>query len=526
MSMLFLAALVSGASALQAHPKPGLGSLRPGLLQLRGGASLKEETSLKGAPPFVKACATFSAMDSLLLGYDIGCISGILLFVQEEFALTSHQVEVFASAMNSAALFGALFSGYIADKFGRKPALFMSSCTFALGSILMAVATSYDMLVYSRYIQGFGVGAGLLISPMFISEVSPKQWRGALVTLSEVALSLGILLAYIVNYLLSGVDSQWRWMIGLGAAPDVLLALRMLFLPESPRFLLGKGKVEKARQVQRRILHRPGQAEKISHAEADAELAEIIKGTEDDKEGRWSELLEPATLCAVCVGMVVACLQHAVGIESIIYYSTKIFQQAGVSSKSKAILLTVSMGLIKLVCETYSLLNVDRIGRRPLLMVGSLGLTASLLAIGVSMQIKIAAATPGVTAASIGVFAGIVGYMAFHALSYGPITWLVLAEIFPSNIRGKAMGIATMVNRGTSFVVAYTFLTMCERLEWSGTFYLYAAMAAASFVFYGLFVPETAGVRLEEIAPLFGDPKALVRRNLGSLRAMVGRSKC
>ena len=273
-----LTALVAAASALQAQPKPGLGPSRPGLLSLRGGASLKEETSLKGAPPFVKACASFSAMDSLLLGYDIGCISGILLFVQEEFALNSHQVEVFASAMNSAALVGALFSGYIADKFGRKPALFMSSCTFALGSILMAVATSYDMLVYSRYIQGFGVGAGLLISPMFISEVAPKQWRGALVTLSEVALSLGILLAYIVNYLLSGVDSQWRWMIGLGAAPDVLLALRMLFLPESPRFLVGKGKLERARKVQRRILHRPGQEEKVTHAEADAELAEIIKG--------------------------------------------------------------------------------------------------------------------------------------------------------------------------------------------------------------------------------------------------------
>ena len=177
-SVLLLAALVAAASALQAQPKPGLGPSRPGLLNLRGGASLKEETSLKGAPPFVKACASFSAMDSLLLGYDIGCISGILLFVQEEFALNSHQVEVFASAMNSAALVGALFSGYIADKFGRKPALFMSSCTFALGSILMAVATSYDMLVYSRYIQGFGVGAGLLISPMFISEVAPKQWPG------------------------------------------------------------------------------------------------------------------------------------------------------------------------------------------------------------------------------------------------------------------------------------------------------------------------------------------------------------
>ena len=192
---------------------------------------------------------------------------------------------------------------------------------------------------------------------------------------------------------------------------------------------------------------------------------------------------------------------------------------------AKAILLTVSMGLMKLVCETYSLLNVDRLGRRPLLLVGALGLTLSLLAIGVAMQIKLAAGVAGVTMASYGVFAGIAAYMAFHALSYGPITWLVLAEIFPSNIRGKAMGIATMVNRGTSFVVAYTFLTMCERLKWSGAFYMYAALAALSFIFYGLFVPETAGVRLEEIAPLFGKPKTLVSRNLANLRQLAGVSK-
>ncbi len=183
------------------------------------------------------------------------------------------------------------------------------------------------------------------------------------------------------------------------------------------------------------------------------------------------------------------------------------------------------MGLMKLVCETYSLLNVDRLGRRPLLLVGALGLTLSLLAIGVAMQIKLAAGVAGVTMASYGVFAGIAAYMAFHALSYGPITWLVLAEIFPSNIRGKAMGIATMVNRGTSFVVAYTFLTMCERLKWSGAFYMYAAIAAVSFLFYGLFVPETAGVRLEEIAPLFGKPKTLVSRNLANLRQLAGVSK-
>jgi hypothetical protein len=185
---------------------------------LRGGASILDmlgnahsKLSLAGAPPFVLACAIFSAMDSLLLGYDIGCISGILLYVQEDFGLSSAQAEAFAAAMNSAAIFGALVSGWIADRFGRKPALFMSSFTFALGSTLMAVAGSYDALVRSRWIQGFGVGSGLLISPMFISEVSPKRFRGALVTLSEVSLSFGILLAFLLNYLLSGIKNQWRY---------------------------------------------------------------------------------------------------------------------------------------------------------------------------------------------------------------------------------------------------------------------------------------------------------------------------
>ena len=243
-------------------------------LRLRGGGDLPDFTS---APPFVLAVALLSSLDSMLLGYDIGCVSGIIPFVQEEFGLTNHQVETFAAAMNSFAVVGALVSGWIADKVGRKPALFMSSCTFAIGSVMMATASSYDMLVYSRYIQGFGVGAGMLVSPMFIAEVSPAKFRGALVSLGEVSLSLGILLAYCLNYLLSGVPNQWRWMIGLGALPDVLLALRQLFLPESPRFLLSKGQREKATRIQRRIM-RP-----MSDADADAELAEIVK-TMDEEE--------------------------------------------------------------------------------------------------------------------------------------------------------------------------------------------------------------------------------------------------
>ena len=463
-------------------------------------------------------------MDSLLLGYDIGCVSGILLFVQEEFGLTSHQAETFAAAMNSAAILGALVSGWVADRFGRKPALFMSSSTFAIGSTLMSLANSYDHLIKSRWIQGFGVGSGLLISPMFIAEVAPKKFRGALVTLGEVSLSIGILLAFMLNYLLSGIPNQWRWMIFLGAAPDILLALRMLFLPESPRFLIGKGKLEQARKVQRRILRPASGASAASDAEADKELDAIVRGMREEREGTWLEMLKPAVFTSVLVATVLAVFQHAVGIESIIYYSTKIFQQAGITSKSSAILGTVLMGLVKMIFETHALLNLDGDGRRPLLLIGSAGLTLSLLGLGLSMQIKLAAGVAGPSPATIGIFFCLAAYMAFHALSYGPITWLVLAEILPNNIRGKAMGVATMANRFTSYIVASTFLTMSERLRWSGTFYLYAALAALSFVFYALIVPETAGVQLEEIHPLFAKPRELIRRNLADFPPKGARS--
>jgi predicted MFS family arabinose efflux permease len=289
----------------------------------------------------------------------------------------------------------------------------------------------------------------------------------------------------------------------------------MLFLPESPRFLIGKGKVEKARQVQRRILH------PISHKEADAELNEILQGMEEERRdggGGFREFLKPATALALAVGVALAIFQHAVGIESMVYYSTKIFQQAGVESKSFAILGTVAMGLVKLVAETHALLNLDETGRRPLLLIGSVGLTASLLGLGVCMQLKLGSGVPGVTPATVGIFACLAAYMAFHAISYGPVTWLVLAEILPNKVRGEAMGIATMFNRLTSYIVASSFLTLSERLHWSGTFYIYAAVAALSFVFFALCVPETNGIALEDINPLFANPRNLIKSNLDDLR--------
>lgn len=294
----------------------------------------------------VRTCAFFASLDALLLGYDIGVVSGILVFIQDRFQLSLIETGNFAAALNAAAIVGALVSGWVADHFGRKPALFMSSLMFTSGSFLMAGANSYRALLLGRYVQGYGVGAGLLICPMFISEIAPAAFRGSLVTLSEVSLSLGVLLAYIANYALASLDQQWRWMLALGAVPGLLLCLRILFLPESPRFLVAHGRQAEARQVLRRVMdNRPAAA-------ADRTLAQIAATAEMERGSSWALLLQPATLAAVGVGLVLAVLQHAVGIESIIYHSPMLFRQAGVMAKKSASLGTVAMGVVKLMFET------------------------------------------------------------------------------------------------------------------------------------------------------------------------------
>lgn len=475
---------------------------------LRGGSGT---VSLQGASRMVKTCAFFASLDALLLGYDIGVVSGILVFVKDRFNLSLLETGNFAAALNAAAIVGALCSGWIADKFGRKPSLFISSLTFTAGSFMMAAAPTYRALVLGRYVQGYGVGAGLLVSPMFISEIAPPAFRGSLVTLSEVSLSLGVLLAYIANVALAGLPGQWRWMLALGAVPGVLLTLRILFLPESPRYLVTNGRRAEARAVLGRVM------ENEPPSAADATLAEIERRAGEEDGTSWRLLLHRGTLFAVLVGVVLAALQHAVGIESIIYHSPMIFEKAGVESKRHAMIGTVCMGVIKLAFETYALLNVDRIGRRPLLLVGSAGLTATLVVLGTALRAKVASGVPGVTPATYAIFGSIGLYSALHAISFGPITWLVLAEIFPAAVKGKAMGIATTVNRLTSFVAALTFLTMCDRLQWGGTFYVYAALSAFALLFFALLVPETTGLPLEEISPLFDAPRELVRRNLAAL---------
>ena len=292
-------------------------------------------------------------------------------------------------------------------------------------------------------------------------------------TLSEVSLSFGVLLAYVVNVALSSLNNQWRWMLALGAVPGILLTLRILFLPESPRFLVRQGRISEARSVLQKVMA------PAPEGEAEETLAQIQKASAEEDSSSWRLLFKKGTRFSVLIGAVLAALQHAVGIESIIYHSPIIFEKAGIGTKKVAMLGTVAMGCIKLVFETYALLNVDRIGRRPLLLIGSSGISVALLVLGAALRAKVKSGLGGVTSSTYVSLGAIAAFSAFHAISFGPITWLVLAEIFPAAVKGKAMGIATTVNRCTSFIAALTFLTMCDKMQWGGTFYVYAGFASA-----------------------------------------------
>ena len=307
-------------------------------------------------------------------------------------------------------------------------------------------------------------------------------------------------------------------MLALGIVPGAALCVRVLhFLPESPRFLVSHGLHGQAATVLER-------SEGGSKASATG-LKELVAASHaDDASSSWAQLAaNPATRGAVSVACVLALLQQAVGLQSLIYYSPHILRTAGVGTQRSAVYVTVGMAVLKLLCEGGAMLSVDSAGRRPLLLAGAGGVTSALLLIGVALQAKLAGGVGGITASSRVVLLGIGLCVACHALSLGPITVLLLAEICPTSIRGQAMALATTISRGTSFFVPLTFPALVERLDWPGVFYMYAGWAALAALFYALVVPETAGRRLETIAPQFGGAKALLADNLRSLG--IGRKQ-
>jgi MFS transporter, SP family, galactose:H+ symporter len=449
----------------------------------------KEIAPLRGAhlrgTRFVYVAASFAALGGLLFGYDTGVISGALIFIKREFGLTTAAEEVVVSGVLLGATIGAIFGGKAADLFGRRRVLLVTAAIFGIGALASAVASSPTMLIISRVVLGLAIGLASTNVPVYLSEVAPPHARGWVVSLFQLAVTVGIVVAYLTDYAFAGIEG-WRWMLGLAVVPALVFGTGMFFLPETPRWLIRGGHHEVAQRVLVRIRELPDVSVEIE--EIKASLAQQAES------GHWTDLLRRQVRPALVVGLGLAIFQQITGINTVIYYAPRILQSAGFNSASGAILATVGVGVVNVGMTIVAMFLVDRAGRRPLLLVGIAGMIITLGALGLSFRIS----NPSGQLAWISVIC-LMGYVASFAISLGPIFWLLIAEIYPLKIRGLAEGTAATFNWASNLIVSLTFLTLVEKLGASSTFLLYAVASVASWVFAYCFVPETKGRSLEQI---------------------------
>ena len=441
---------------------------------------------------FVYVAAAFAALGGLLFGYDTGVISGAELFFKNDFVLSTFALEVIVSGVLAGAAVGALAGGRLADLFGRRKLLIATAIIFAAGAILCAIAMSATALIVGRIIVGLGIGLSSGTVPVYISEVSPANARGWQVSLFQLAITIGILLAYVVDYAFAKSEG-WRWMFGLAVVPAVIFAMGMLYLPESPRWLAMQGNRDRARSVLMRIR---------GASNVDAEMSEVDETIQLSKDrGAISDLLTPSLRPALIVGIGLAVFQQVTGINTVIYYAPIILQTAGISSASGAILATAGIGVVNVLMTIVSMRLIDRIGRRPLLLTGIAGMVVTLGVLSLSFHISVQSGTLAWVAVI-----SMMGYVASFAISLGPIFWLLISEIYPLKVRSSSEGLAATFNWGSNLVVTLTFLSLVRWMGASQTFLLYALFAVAAWIFSYKFVPETKGRTLEEIERFWQHP--------------------
>ncbi len=429
--------------------------------------------------------AAVAALSGILFGYDTGVISGAILFINDEFKLSPQMNGVVVSAVLLGALIGAAISGRMTDRYGRKRLLIADAIIFIVGTLISAFAVSIATLILGRIIVGLAIGVASYIAPLYISEIAPARHRGALVSLNQLAITIGILLSYIVDYFFAE-HGLWRWMFGAGVVPALLLLIGMFYLPYSPRWLVSQGHYEKAFAILRRIRGNDDQAETEITA---------IKATLQHKRGDWKMLFSKTIRPTLMVGVVLAIIQQVTGINTIIYYAPTIFKMAGFESAASAILATMGVGVVFVLFTIFALPLIDTLGRRILLLVGLAGMALSLAALSWAFHQDVHN-LPALKWVALG---SMVFYIACFAFSLGPIMWLLISEIYPLQVRGLGSSVATCANWGSNMIVALTFLTLVNALGASGTFLIYFLVSLVSIVFVYLFVPETRGVSLEQI---------------------------
>jgi sugar porter (SP) family MFS transporter len=433
-------------------------------------------------PRFVYVAAGIAAIGGLIFGYDLVVISGAILFIKQQFALSPTVEEVVVSAVVFGALAGAAAGGPLADRFGRRVVLILIAVIFTVGALSTALASTVTWIIVGRIIVGAAVGMVSMAAPLYISEISPDNARGRLVSFFMLGSSGGALIAFLVNYAFSATHA-WRWMFGLGVIPAVMLGMGMTFLPETPRWLASHGLVDRARTVLQRI-------------RGTATVEDEIRGIQASlaqHKGGWAELMSPVVRPALIVGVGLGICQRVTGINLGFFYAPTIFELAGFESAAVDTMASVGVGVTMVLMTIVAMQSLDRVGRRPLLLIGFAGMVLSLGVLGLAFQAPHKGLLGGVAVGSLMLLVG--SWM----IGPGTATFLLISEIYPLRIRGAAMSIATVALWAGYLLSTLTFLTLIQTLGRAGTFWLYGLLGIGAGLFAYFFVPETKGKSLEEI---------------------------
>jgi SP family xylose:H+ symportor-like MFS transporter len=433
-----------------------------------------------------------AALGGLLFGYDTAVIAGAIGFLQAHFDLDPAMKGWAASSALLGCVLGVSFAGILSDRAGRKKTLLFSACLFLVSAVGTALAGSFAHFVLARILGGVGIGIASMASPMYIAEITPARIRGRMVSANQLAIISGMLVIYFVNYFVArhgdeawNAATGWRWMFASGAIPSVLFLALLLWVPESPRWLVEQGLKERARGILSRI---------GGKSFADTELSSIEEIVLREKH-MPPGLLAPGVKPVLLIGVALAVLQQVTGINVFLYYAPEIFKRLG-SGVNAALLQTIIVGAVNMLFTVIAIQTVDAVGRKPLMIVGASGMGVSLFAMGLAAQLQ---------AVSFWVLAIILSYMACFALSVGPVTWVILSEIFPTRVRGRALSVATFALWTSNFFVSQTFPMMDEQ-PWLASkfnhgfpFYVYALFCVVLVWLVWKKIPETKGRSLEDI---------------------------
>jgi sugar porter (SP) family MFS transporter len=427
---------------------------------------------------YILGISFISALGGYLFGFDFAVISGALPFLQKQFAFSSYWEGFATGILAIGAIVGCIFAGQVADKYGRRPGLMIAAALFAVSSLAMAIAPNRDFFLVARFAAGAGVGMASMLSPMYISEIAPAAIRGRLVAMNQLTIVLGILITNLVNYTLrnNGVDA-WRLMFGLGVVPSGLFLVGAYFLPESPRWLIRNNKMQAAEI----ILGKMGDDLYVRES-----LSVIKKSVIGTARINYAAAFKRAVLPALLTGIGLAMFQQFCGINTVFNYAPKIFQSIG-ASKDDQLLQTVFIGAVNLVFTILAMALVDKLGRKPLMLIGAGGLSVLYVLIVNALQSG-SGMLSGLLLAAIGTY----------AMTLAPVIWVLISEIFPVGVRAAAITIAVVCLWLAYFILVFTFPPLFERLK-ENTFYIYSVICAAGFLFALFRIKETKGKNLEEV---------------------------